>query len=127
MADISVNEYVRTDAGSLGIVQDKSKWKLENYKIEDGEYLVEIDNTELCVLGEDVITKHSFNLIDLIEIGDYVNGIEIIDIDTTSWLDLQEEIVLKGTEGKEFFDKQIKTIVTHEQFEAMEYEVREDD
>ena len=30
----------------------------------------------------DTIVKHSKNLIDLIEVGDYINGFLVLDIDT---------------------------------------------
>lgn len=81
------------------------------------------------------IIKSSFNIIDLIEVGDYVNGYKIKEVnnnlnehkgtcnclDTYLWcvndLDKFEEIVI--------FENEIKSIVTHEQFEQISYKLGE--
>ena len=65
----------------------------------------------------------SFNIIDLIEVGDYVNGYKVYycycaDEDTTGlFIDTETKRV--------WLDKpsQIKSIVTKEQFESMQYRV----
>ena len=65
---------------------------------------------------EKCIIKSSPNIIDLIEVGDYVNGMTVLH---------------KG--GKEvicglllrYKEEDIKSIVTHEQFSQMEYKVGE--
>lgn len=59
--------------------------------------------------------KASYNIIDLIEIGDYVNGMYVNYIFTDSIFCVGEydHYVLKN--------KDIKSIVTKEQFESMEY------
>ena len=76
---------------------------------------------EECFSTEDDITKASHNIIDLIEVGDYVNGYKLLyqdshysyfDIDTCDWIYIKK-------------DEQIKSIVTKEQFESMEYNVNE--
>ena len=61
--------------------------------------------------------KASHNIIDLIEVGDYVNG------------ELVLEKVLYGNNagvkvfGDTYFDDEIQSIVTKEQFSAMEYKI----
>ena len=65
-------------------------------------------------MRENNITKHSFNLIDLIEVGDYVNGELVASV--------SEESVEIG-EGWHVKAKDIKSIVTHQQFKQVEYEV----
>jgi hypothetical protein len=66
-----------------------------------------------------VIGEPKFNIISLIEVGDYVNGYKVIyqadcysyfNIDTCDWIYIKE-------------NKDIKSIVTKEQFESMKYEV----
>lgn len=64
--DIEVGDYVRSRNGSIGKVT----------KIEDDKYLYE--NKELITFIGNVV-KHSKNIIDLIEVGDFVNGNRVID------------------------------------------------
>lgn len=77
-------------------------------------------NKKECSLKEDII-KSSPNIIDLIEVGDYVNGGKVLDID------LDDEImVIDNIEGFIHYSNgifNIKSIVTKEQFEVMKYEI----
>lgn len=62
----------------------------------------------------------SFNIIDLVEIGDYVNGcriekIELYDDGTRYFYDFDSLI--------DFDSENIKSIVTHERFKKEEFEV----
>ena len=70
--------------------------------------------------------KHSYNIIELIEEGDYVN--EYLVEDMTSVYDNGEEIItLHIASGSNYFQhnindiKEIKSIVTKEQFESIKY------
>lgn len=68
---------------------------------------------------EDKVAKASYNIIDILEKGDYVNGVEVINIDD-KWItmsDIQVPILKSIANGM------IKTIVTKEQFEQMAYKV----
>jgi hypothetical protein len=74
---------------------------------------------------EIVIGKPSKNPIDLIEVGDYVNGYLVTDVykpdgDEVFRIEIERD-TLKG----HIIDKssQIKSIVTKEQFESMEYKI----
>ena len=68
---------------------------------------------------EDIIGEPSFNPIDLIEVGDYVNGEKVVEI--------EDNIIKTGNEVAKtiVFDSDIKLIVTKEQFESMSYKVGE--
>lgn len=68
------------------------------------------------------IEKASYNLINLIEKGDYVNGVKVTYIDNDNQI-LRVDGFSWGTNIIE--NKDIKTIVTHEQFNSMKYEVGE--
>lgn len=59
--------------------------------------------------------KPSYNIIDILEVGDYVNGLYIISIDK------EEGTVICYTST--FFEEDIMTIITHEQMEQMAYKV----
>ena len=56
--------------------------------------------------------KSSSNIIDLIEVGDYVNGFPIIH---------KENDILKCGLLVQFKENEIKSIVTKEQFESIKY------
>lgn len=65
--------------------------------------------------------KASYNIIDILEKGDYVNGVEIINIDD-EWItmsDMQVPIL------KSIVNGMIKSVITHEQMEQMAYKVGE--
>ena len=78
---------------------------------------------------EDKIIKSSPNIIDLIEVGDYVNGKKVVDkqyhytdkdnYDMGEWCIFYENVAL----GDYQYD--IKSIVTKEQFSCMEYKIGE--
>lgn len=76
---------------------------------------------------EDKIIKSSPNIIDLIEVGDYVNGKKVIDTYTDYIFDYTEEFkVIRFSETDILHDrKHIETIVTKEQFSCMEYKIGE--
>lgn len=104
--EIKVNDYVRTDNGYI-VKIDEEKKNLQMLKFLDVEY------------GN--IVKHSNNIIDLIEVGDYVNGKEIIKIDK------QENSICYGYRYKDeariwsIYNEDIKSVLTKEQFSSLEY------
>jgi len=67
------------------------------------------------------IIKSSPNIIDLIEVGDYVNGHYVSSLPLFKW---NKQAGYCYT-GDMLTDKDIKSIVTKEQFESMEYKVGE--
>ena len=69
-------------------------------------------------MDETEIVKHSFNIIDLIEVGDYVNGKLIHKTDIRK----NSAYIYYGN-CKTFTEYQIENIVTKEQFESIKYEV----
>lgn len=79
--------------------------------------LIKIDKGQV-ILRSDVI-KASHELIDLIEVGDYVNGKEVTYV-------YPNLIKVDSTDIWEIHSCDIKSIVTKEQFENMKYEVKND-
>lgn len=115
--EIKVNDYVRTKKGIKKIYKidsNKTKWKyLFKLKEQDGDGCI-----DLGFLCDEEIIKSSPRIIDLIEVGDYVNGREIDFI--------SKEGVYSDYNNAEYyyFEKEdIKSIVTKEMFEQMEYKV----
>lgn len=70
------------------------------------------------------IIKSSPNIIDLIEVGDYVNGERVFGFGKFIYDDDTEEICSLTLETTiSCLPEDIKSIVTHEQFESMEYKL----
>ena len=106
-------DYVRTKRGTFdrfitSHTQDNLTW----YTFEDRGNITNPEN---------YIIKSSPNIIDLIEVGDYVNGAQVVRFKTdengTKWLYTNNEYAY-GYKSNE-----IKSIITHEQFEKMEYKL----
>ena len=71
---------------------------------------------------EENIIKASYNLIDLIEVGDYVNGNKV----TEEMIKMRDEQGVFGLPDKHrvFIDEiKVKNIVTKEMFDSVKYEV----
>lgn len=68
-----------------------------------------------------IITKASENIIDLIKVGDYVNGLPVTFVYIPDGV--KASYFLLGTYQKHFINEDIKDIVTKEQFEACKYVV----
>ena len=123
---MKVGDYVRTD--TLGI------WKLEFVRKNAKKYTHHLikqynDFTIFRNVEEKRIVKSSPNIIDLIEVGDYVNGFKVLykgtDIDDYG-NDYQEvQVEKEGFINYYLKEKDIKSILTKEQFESMEYKIGE--
>ena len=83
-------------------------------------------------LFEDLVVKASYNIIDILEKGDYVNGSKILGFEN-EYIKEDDKFVPFGiitencylNNNSWFTEKDIKSIVTKEQFESMKYEVGE--
>ena len=70
---------------------------------------------------ENEIVKHSKNKIDLVEVGDYVNGIKVINILPETFgrcksIELANHYIIKWIDLRA-----INSIVTKEQYKSVEY------
>lgn len=108
--NIEVGMYVRTENGKI--------WLVTSTKAIDGH--------------KRRIVKASHIIIDLICVGDYVNGYKIVDIKQdyiTGRLFLLTEKWETNWQGDRslvtFYDEDICSVVTKEQFEAMAYRIGE--
>lgn len=73
-------------------------------------------------INKPYIVNHSKNIIDLIEAGDYVNGKRVIYVDTIEDGDGNERLCVFVEETQDCIEaREIKSIVTKEQFASMEY------
>ena len=96
------NDYIRTDLGEIAIVTSVAKETLQDIvgEVEGLDRQIGFCNTEPYVRGN--IVKHSKNIIDLIEVGDYVNGYKVISIDINAPNDCKECIELDRNNTYEY-------------------------
>lgn len=117
--EIEVGEYVRTEEGYIGILIEYIPNALNYLKIDVGKEIRRdngmSDNYIYTRYGFQL--KHSKQLIDLVEVGDYVNG-ELI---TDKW-DTRISSIRSN-----FSEEDIKTILTKEIYMANCYKVGGED
>lgn len=113
--EIEVGDYVRTENGKID--------KVIGFKDD----LILFEKDSLCEYKSlNSIVKHSKNIIDLIEVGDYVNGYKVSDKESTLLC-----TNVKGIDRSGYhipisqYGDGIKSIVTKEMFSSMEYKVGE--
>lgn len=109
--EIEVEEYVRTKFGRI-------------LKIDGPRDMGYIEKGNPYFRQQ--ITKHSKRIIDLIEVGDYVNGYKVLEIRRNDNRILIG--VYKDTETviyKTLTNENVKTILTHEQFKKNAYRLEE--
>ena len=115
---IEVGEWIRTHTGEIGKVfkvelakEEREKYPNNPYKGYWRDKYVTDVRRGYCT--RQVIKKHAKEIQDLIEIGDYVNGMEVESISKSYF---------EGGDGSyTVWFKDIQTIVTKEQFARMEY------
>ena len=137
MSEIEVGEYVRTNKGRIA--------KLEDIDIEPNKKYYFFDETIYYSYGEAIdfleeeeiekhIKAHSKNIIDLIEKGDYVNGMRVIATENRGRYNEEkqkdEKVILaenydEWTENGVISNEDINTIVTKERFNNIIYKVVE--
>ena len=108
---LEVGMYVRTDNGIIGKIYEKIG-DMFTYKDSNRDYI-----TYGGLHNE--ILKASHNPIDLIEVGDYVNDVKILDIK----MKCDGKIKCLITNGYDITNEMIKSVVTKEQFESMSYKL----
>lgn len=119
MEKINIGMYVRTKDGIIAKVDyidnDTIFFDKELYRTYgDSIDFLEKDNLERIV-------KASYNIIDILEVGDYVNEHRVEEID------FDDEEIFTDSEyycGIVEFNN-IESVITHEQMEQMEYKVGE--
>lgn len=112
---MKVGDYIRVDGYIDKIVDFKPITKYTKYNTL---YLEHKFGEQLLSDSELKDIKSSPNIIDLIEEGDYVNGYKVIGINPIM---IRIEKYNNFWSNKILENKDIKSIVTHEQFESMEY------
>lgn len=130
---MNIGDYVRTKSGYISKYIGKNKTPyvegkhlsfettIRDIRFEETDEDTMIWESEL-EKGLEEIIKSSPNIIDLIEVGDYVNGSKVVDIahapTKTIYTEQKEACALIPiTKDK------LKSILTKEQFKSMEYKL----
>ena len=118
MENVYVDEYIRTEKGISKIIDIES--------VEDfGEILFKTDKKDEEFICQSNIKEHSFDILDLIEIGDLVNGKLIVGKEFTEGYPQYIDCIDNDFFINEFYGNDIKSIVTHEQLATAEYKIEE--
>lgn len=128
MEEIKVNEYVRTIDGyirKVTQVNEKGSYECLCW----GAYLVDEKYKNSVGISAKKIAKHSFNIIDLIEEGDYIKlenrGERFYEV-TTNYQGKLAIIDIGWNEYEqidETYNDDIKSIITKEMMKSVEYKV----
>lgn len=119
---LEVGMYIRTNYGKIDKILKLNESYVKGVSQKD-EYAYDIEK----------IVKASYNIIDILEVGDYVNGSEVLDFEYkfikgndnfTYFAVVTENCYLENTDSW-IIEKNIKSVITHQQFEQMEYKIGE--
>lgn len=117
--EIEVGEYARFEDGIIKNVDCNLKKFID-------EHISKSEKDKVEFLGK---VKLSKNIIDLIEVEDYVNGYKILEIEEIEKSNMKVFTVFIRDdyihECKVWKEKDIKSIVTKEQFKNIEFKVEE--
>ena len=105
--ELEVGMYVRTKFGVI----DKCVSTIVDYSKE----LIQCETREI---SKHQITKVRHSIIDLVQVGDYVNGLKVRGI-----TDFGLSVTMFGDIPEILEENEIKSIVTKEQFESMSYKI----
>ena len=108
---MKIGDYVRTKNGTI---TEYNAHDIILNEFENRYYYIYDTYCEDSV--SELVIKSSPNIIDLIEVGDYVNGLKVAKVENNV-------IYMFGLLMK-LGQEDIKSIVTKEQFENSKYEVR---
>ena len=127
---MNVGDYVRTKSGYICKIININDFREPSMKYGvEASYLKDI-----MFIGDEDIIKSSPNIIDLIAVGDYVNGKRVEWIGYDLYRENEDKTLTGIGEKRILFneftkdstrEKGIKSIVTREMFESMEYKVGE--
>ena len=117
--NIKKDDYARLNTGQIVKIIGIKENKLDKKAIYFNIY-----NEDWC--NSAAVENFSENIIDLLEVGDYVNGYKVISIDTNAPNNCKECIELDRNNAYEYqwiSKNEIETILTKEQYEANCYKL----
>ena len=129
MEEIKVGDFIRTKGGNIGQVLKvipESKYTTRIGRIAHSPEKYWIDTIKGS-MSKPYIKKHGSNIIDLIEEGDYVNGYKVSFIaqDCAKFVQCDYPVETGTANHYKFYKESIKSILTKEDFDAMNYVIGE--
>ena len=125
---IEVGEYVKTKEGRIAQIKSID-YEAGIYRFDRIIYINDFRMKEDVLYNNEmfkkVIVNHSKQLIDLIEVGDIVEIRTGLHSSFKYFVENEDNLLLLEEKVKQFWN--IKTILTHEQFEANCYKVGGED
>lgn len=120
MKEFEVGMYVRYTRGAINGYVPPRIGKIVD--CSDSE-IIKLDNNQIIINND--VKKASYNIIDLIEVGDYVNGYKVTAIYKPNGDDILNFTLIMEhgykTINPYIRHYPIKSIVTKEQFDSMKY------
>ena len=123
---LKVGQFARLKSGYICKIININDFREPNMKYGvEANYLKDV-----MFIGDDDVVKASYNITDILEIGDYVNGYIVEEIkrgyDGKIWIDNSTRGYDDGGEYTIWKrNEDIKSVITHEQMEQMTYKVGE--
>lgn len=124
---LEVGQFARLKSGYICKIININDFREPNMKYGvEANYLKDV-----MFIGDDDVVKASYNIIDILEKGDYVNGLRVEKNKYgelyTSYVyyggDIGKQCEVYTTWLKELKEDMIYSVVTHEQMEQMAYKV----
>lgn len=116
--NLEVGMYVRFNGMINKIIGIDDNWY--------DDWLDEVSSMDIDIFIKDYKPIASFNIIDLIEVGDYVNGMKVLEIEEgCTFIDgtISNILWTDTIKNNAIWNETIKSIVTKEQFENMSYHI----
>lgn len=122
MSEIEVGEYIRTNRGIIAkviYIREATRYRCTSGTISHSPERYFLDNEQKHSVSSGYVKAHSKNILDIVEVGDYVNGYKVDDIENGkliigNTMQVVEQILE---------DNEIKSIVTKELFNSVMYKV----
>lgn len=123
--EINENEYIRYIPTNGYTVIISKVTKIKNCMFDNAYYLDD-SKEEVYSSHFDDIIKHSKDIIDLIEVGDYVNGHKVCMDLKSSKKHYNSKDNFITCKDYTFENDEIETVLTKEQFEANAYKIEKE-
>ena len=113
---LKVGQFARLKSGYICKIININDFREPNMKYGvEANYLKDV-----MFIGDDDVVKASYNIIEILKEGDYVNECKVIK---NTLKDGGNIVIVQG--GNCFTNEEIKSVITHEQMEQMAYKVVE--
>ena len=127
MQGLKNGEYIRTKQGYICKVKERDEFhRITFERWEDTIYITDNKIGEVYRFSNRDIARHGFNIIDVIEKDDYVNGCRVYKVGEGVTVYQKTDDSLEGITDYDWIHKSdIKSIVTKEQFNSIKYVIGE--